>query len=279
MKYKMVLVDLDRTLLKDDKTVDDYDVQVLQKLIDSGIVVTIATGRRYYSAKHLSDIIDRPLVILANNGNVVRENREDNVLDCRTLDYEVVVNIVNSGISKGLVPLFHVNGYEKGYDLIIIGGLGEEAIKPYLKGFGNRYKTIKGIDELKEEDVLALVYIGNPKELEDYEKFVIGKYSPLNTHVVTNFVNFSGMLEIMNFEGSKWDAGLRVSQKINIKPEEIISIGDDLNDLFMVKNAGLGIAMKNAIDPIKNIADIITEYDNNENGVGRVLSDIFKEIL
>ena len=60
-----------------------------------------------------------------------------------------------------------------------------------------------------------------------------------------------------------------------IKPEEIIAIGDDSNDINMIKNAGLGIAMKNSIPKVLEAADIITEFDNNNSGVAKVLEEIF----
>lgn len=73
-------MDLDGTLLNDEKQIPEENLKLIDKLIDKGYEVVIATGRRYWSAKQLTKEIDKPLVILANNGNVVRETINDEII-------------------------------------------------------------------------------------------------------------------------------------------------------------------------------------------------------
>ena len=80
----------------------------------------------------------------------------------------------------------------------------------------------------------------------------------------------------MNPLGCKWQGLQEYAKGRGFREEEIIAIGDDNNDISMVKNAGLGIAMKNASKNVKSVADIVTERNNNESGVGFELQKILK---
>ena len=82
------------------------------------------------------------------------------------------------------------------------------------------------------------------------------------------------MFEIMNPQGSKWKSILEYSNSRGIKPEEIIAFGDDNNDIEMIVNAGLGVAMKNGSSLIKEVADNISEKDNEDSGVAFELKKI-----
>ncbi len=74
--YKLIAIDLDGTLLDDHKEISKENIQLINKLIERDYEVVIATGRRYWSAKELTKTINKPLVILANNGSIVRETKK-----------------------------------------------------------------------------------------------------------------------------------------------------------------------------------------------------------
>jgi hydroxymethylpyrimidine pyrophosphatase-like HAD family hydrolase len=101
----------------------------------------------------------------------------------------------------------------------------------------------------------------------------------IHTHITMSLKRIGPLLEVSHIEGTKWHAALKYAERCGIKQEEIIAIGDDSNDLEMIRYAGLGIAMKNALDFVKPMADLVTEYDNNQSGVGRVLKKVFAEEL
>ena len=81
--------------------------------------------------------------------------------------------------------------------------------------------------------------------------------------------------EITNKNVDKWTAIEYLIKKLNIKKEEVIAIGDNMNDEIMIKNAGLGVSMGQANPKIKKIADIVTQ-DNNNNGVAFILNKVLK---
>ena len=95
--YKLIAIDLDGTLLDDKKKIPRENIEVVNQLIDMGYEVVIATGRRYWSAKELTKDIDRSMVILANNGNVVRHTKDDQVIIKKYLDLEDFRIVIEEG--------------------------------------------------------------------------------------------------------------------------------------------------------------------------------------
>ncbi|NLW21868.1 MAG: Cof-type HAD-IIB family hydrolase [Tissierellia bacterium] len=266
--YKLIAIDLDGTLLDDKKKIPRENIEVVNQLIDMGYEVVIATGRRYWSAKELTKDIDRSMVILANNGNVVRHTKDDQVIIKKYLDLEDFRIVIEEGRKRGLYPIIHVDNYEEGIDLIIEVGRGSENYSTYIAGFEERYKEVENYLEITDEKILAVVYAGSKKDLDNFHFDINEKYpNRFNSHVMGNIKMAEAMLEIMNPLGNKWLSLVEYAKERGIDQKEIIAIGDDNNDIQMIKNAGCGIAMKNASERVKEVADIISEKDNNESGV------------
>src|SRR5699024_11121906 len=117
--YKMIAMDLDGTLLNDEKRIPDENIILINELITKGYEIVIATGRRYWSAKQLTSIIDDPLIILANNGNVVRNTENDEILIKKYMDLNDFKLVIKEGKERNLHPIVHVDNYDEGYDIII----------------------------------------------------------------------------------------------------------------------------------------------------------------
>ncbi len=262
--YKLIAIDLDGTLLDDMKRIPKENLDTINDLIRKGYEVVIATGRRYWSAKELTKEVNSHMTILANNGNIVRNSEDDKVIISKYLDIEDFRIIIDEGKKRGLNPIVHIDGYEKGIDIII------EFDKEYYYYIGNdnRFKKVNSYLEIEDDKILAVVYGDSKDELYPFYEEIKKKYpNSYNAHIMENIKLAETMLEIMNPLGSKWLSLFEYANRLNIKPEEIIAIGDDNNDLEMIENSGLGIAMKNGSSLVKSAAKIITEKDNNESGV------------
>ena len=133
MKYKMVVLDLDGTLLNDDKLISDKNANILNELHNRGIHIVIATGRNYYMAKNLTEKIRlvEP-VILANNGAIVRRY-DDSLIESNYLDFSIFENIYALGKKHNLNPIIHVDEYHDGYDIIYECENFEEVYLGYIK--------------------------------------------------------------------------------------------------------------------------------------------------
>ena len=266
--YKLIAIDLDGTLLDDKKKISKENIELINELIESGYEVVIATGRRYWSAKELTKNIDRPLVILANNGNIVRETEKDEIIIEKYLNIEDFQTVVERGKQKDLHPIIHVDNYENGYDMIVELDIKNDSYGNYFSPDEKRYKRVNSYLDIKDEKILAVVYLGEKKKMEEFYLDINKNYpNKYNVHIVENIRAAEALLEIMNPLGCKWQSLQEYARERGIREDEIIAIGDDNNDTPMIKNAGLGIAMKNASKDVKSVADIITEKDNNDSGV------------
>lgn len=275
--YKLIAVDLDGTLLDDKKTIPEDNLNLMRELIDSGYEIVIATGRRYWEAKNLIKDIDRSMVILANNGNIVRDLKDGKLLIKKYLDMEDFKVLVKESKKRGLYPLILVDDYENGIDVVVEMGNASEFHNIYLSRAEERYNKVEDYLKAENLNILSVVYAGDRKDMKGLYDYINEKYPKIfKSHLMENIQAAEALLEIMNPLGDKWLSLYDYAKEKSLDKSQIIAIGDDNNDAEMIKNAGLGIAMKNGSKLVKNVADIITEKDNNESGVAFELRKVLK---
>ena len=117
--YKLIAIDLDGTLLDSKKRISQENREMVNRLISLGYQVVIATGRRYYSAKSIMKNLDRHLVIMANNGNIVRNSFNDEILIAKFLDMESYKDILWETKFHELHCIVHVDMYQEGIDMVV----------------------------------------------------------------------------------------------------------------------------------------------------------------
>lgn len=271
----MVVLDLDGTLLNDEKQISEKNIYILNELNRNDIKIIIATGRNYFMAKALTEKIKniKP-VILANNGAITRYSHNDEIVEYNYLDSFEFEKIYKEGLKHNLHPILHVDEYSNGYDLIYEKKNYEEAYKGYIKKDYNRAKHIK-FDLEKINNILSVCYFDEYNKLHSFSN-EINKINNGNFNTICNRnVSKRALLEFLHPEGCKWSALKKYASQLNISADEIIAIGDDNNDIELLKNSGLGIAMLNGTDESKKAAKVISKYDNNNSGVYYELKYIF----
>lgn len=272
--FKLIAIDLDGTLLDDKKRIPQENIKCLDDLINKGYEVVIATGRMYSSAKGLASGIHESLTILANNGNIVRKSDNDELIFAKYLERDDSFNIISLGKQLELHPIIHVNYYDEGIDMVI-EEKGFDAESPYFYNNKNRLRILPKDDIMDIGNILAIIYPGQMKKLEHFYNQLNKSYPDrFSNHILENISIAEGFYEIMNRGGNKWRSLLEYASMKNIKPKEIVAIGDDNNDVEMILNAGLGIAMKNGSKLVKEASDLVTKYDNNKAGLAYELSKI-----
>lgn len=269
--YKLIAIDLDGTLLDDKKKIPEENLKTINKLIKEGYEIVIATGRRYWSAKELTKDIDGHITIIANNGNIVRNSLNDEVIVAKYLNIEDYKLIIKEGMKRDLHPVIHIDDYDKGIDILVEPNREYE---DYIKK-ANRYREVESYLDIDNHNILVVVYADTKNNLYPFYEYIKTNYpNNYNIHMMENLQRVESMVEIMNPSGSKWITLKDYAESLNIKPEEIIAIGDDNNDIEMIKNSGLGIAMKNGSEQVKSVAKMITDNDNNNSGVAFALKRV-----
>lgn len=260
--YKLIAVDMDGTLLREDKTVSERTKQAIQMAHAQGVKVVLASGRpieglnRYLEELGLCTEED---YVLSYNGSVVQNVGTK----------EVIAKSVLKG--KDLMALYKLSK-ELGVNIHAFSKDG--CITPKMNEYSQLEGRINGIpvhevnyDTISaEEDIVKIMLIDPVEVLEEaikklpqtlYDEYTIVRSAPF-------------FLEFLNKNSGKAVGVKALGEHLGIKREEIICIGDAGNDLDMIEYAGLGVAMGNAFEEVKKAADYITD-SNEEDGVAKVI--------
>ena len=261
--YKLIAIDMDGTLLREDKTVSKGTVNAINMARKKGIKIVLATGRPIEGVnaylKEL-DLISREDYVLTFNGALVQNTFTEEIVARNTIkgkDYKRLYDI-----SKKV-----------GVNIHAFSNLG--CITPKMSKYTEVEGTINKIPvrvlpvELvgDQEDIMKVMMIDEPevldKAIEKLPKEIYEDYTVLRS---TPY-----FLEFLSKKSNKGEGVKALADFLNIKQEEVICIGDAGNDLHMIKYAGLGVAMGNAFEEVKEIADYITK-NNEDDGVAHVIN-------
>ncbi|MFO7888447.1 MAG: HAD family hydrolase [Eubacteriales bacterium] len=274
MKYKLVVLDLDGTLLKDNKSISIQTVEYITRLKKTGVDVVIATGRSYYHGKKLIAPLKEDMIVLSNNGSIVRHTSDDEVIFSNYLKKSEARNIIYESVKSGFHPIIHINKFDQGYDLVIEKNPNTLGYNGYMEKDDVRYRRVS-FEKINYEYILSVCIAGEFYKLENFRNNILKKYPNTYNSFTSRNLKIRALLEFLDVKGCKWEGIKRYAKSKDIMPEEIISIGDDNNDMELIKNSGLGIAMKNGTEEIKKSADKITNFDNNSEGVIKELRNHF----
>lgn len=265
MGYKMLVLDMDGTLLRDDKTISEKNKQVLKEAADKGVKVVISTGRIFTSARAYGDMIGIDSPIIASNGAYIREKDRDEVIYARLLGEANALKITR------LTDEFKLSCNLFTWDTIYCEEMTFTAFNytKWNKEMSEDKKVkIKIIDKSEwgtiirehKDSILKAVIVSNDNEtLYKLRKEV----SKLEVEVVSSYFN---NIEAMNKGVSKGDAVRRLADYYGFSMDDVICMGDSENDISMIESAGLGIVMENGTDITKSVAKFIT-LSNEDDGV------------
>ncbi len=262
--YKLIAMDMDGTLLKDDKTITTFNKEALKKARELGVKIVLTSGRPVQGIKKYLDELE----LTGEDDYVIGLN---GALICKTSDYSIISsNAVLKG--KDLKYIYNKVNHLKTYfhaftnkeDLI---NKKSKFSDDEEKRLNLKTRVVDFLNEVQDEDEILKVVLEEEKEILDEITPQVPK-ELFEEYNVIRSVDF--MLEFMN-KGCNKATGLeKLGQYLGISKEEIIAIGDADNDTEMIQYAGLGVAMGNAKDEIKKLADFVTR-SNEENGVKNVI--------
>jgi Cof subfamily protein (haloacid dehalogenase superfamily) len=261
--YKIIALDMDGTLLNEEKIVTDRTRSALNKAGEKGVKVVLASGRPIEGLnRYLEDLnlMKEDQYVLSYNGCLVQETKSGKI-------------ICEFGLKGKNLHYF--------YDLSCRLGVNIHAFSPergLITPKNSKYTEVEAsINQIEtnicdfstvkeDEDIIKIMFIDEPEILgkaiealpkELYDEYTLVKSTPY-------------FLEIISKDAGKGVGLKALADYLNVKQEEVIAIGDAGNDLDMIEYAGLGVAMANASENVKEIANYITD-SNNEDGVAHVI--------
>lgn len=279
--FKAVCLDLDGTLLDDDKKISDRSFLLLDNLIENGIEVIIATGRHFYMVSDFLRPLKRDIMVCANNGAMSRFKESNKLVNVEYVSNCKFLEIYNKALECGMNPYIYVDSFVDGYHLAVKDGqpkkshFEENIVDKKIAVDSVRY--FSQIDVKSLETVLCIAFLDQKERIDEFfEYFKDEEDLVKNMYFVPNGKK---VLEFQSKKADKWIAITNYLKNKNISLSEVVSFGDEFNDKSMVKNSGMGFAMKNGIEELKSLTKNITEFTNNEDGVYFELKKIFKDIV
>ena len=266
MNYRMLVLDLDDTLLKDDRTVSQLTRRRLLEAQQQGMIVVLASGRPTYAMQHLAKEL-----CLAEYGGYFISFNGARITSCADQHILLSVDISHAQMCK-LFDLAQEHG-------VYIQTYTEDHI---LVSKDNEYtqieKEITGMDVIECADFKAEIpktavkamMLEHPDRLKEVEKAL----RPVVENELYMTITKPFFLEFMNPAVDKGKSLVTLAQHLNVPMEQVIAVGDSYNDISMIKAAGLGVAMGNAVEAVKQAADYETA-DNEHDGVARVVERFF----
>lgn len=288
--YKLIAIDLDGTLLNSNGIVSNETKEILQEIIEKNIKIVLTSGRMIDSIKAIAEEIGGQKYLIAGNGSIVYDIENEGILYKNFLSKEKVLDVIKICEENSI----YYNIYTE-----------KEVLTPALKYNVLYYHKENANREEKDRTKINIVnnmyeYVQNA-ERDDYLKITICDENKMIFNSIIRMIKQIKGIDVLEVEHmsrksimqgtetielsysytevsaqnvDKWEAIKYILEQEDIQTEEVIAIGDNINDKKMIENAGLGIAMKDSTPIITEIANIITEETNNSDGVAKALKEI-----
>ena len=286
--YKLVAIDLDGTMLNQYGIITEKTKKAISKAQEKGVEVMIASGRAITSVKRFSKEINSNKYFISGNGAITYDIKNNKIL------YE---NILSKTKALKIIKICEENSiYYNVYteNGIIAKNLSYNTLYYYKDNLTkpdenrthiNIVENVYDYFEQREEKILKIMICDEHKtvfnsivrKLKELSEIEVLEVSHMSRKIIKQGTDEIALeyfyTEVSAKDVDKWNALEEIIGLMNISKEEVVTIGDNANDLKMITNAGLGVAMGESAPYVKQSADIIAPT-NDEDGVAKVLEKL-----
>ncbi len=275
---ELVCIDLDGTLLNDNKVISEQDRKAIEKLQNSNIHVTIFTGRSFYSALPYVMQLGIQIPVVFQNGALICSSDGQRIFREVWLPSKIAQRVVEAGRQAGLYSVIY-DSFFNSKDMYV-EGIYEGAFKEYFELNLHRTNHVENLINFLEsvESIVEVAIVGNAANVEEvvenlFEEF-LGQFTPVKNREIDGTV----FLEIFGKNVGKETALKFVLDLFHVSASNTMYIGDNYNDLEIMKKVGYAVAMGNAPEEIKKVASFVT-LTNNDSGVAHAIQKLVIEKL
>jgi 5-amino-6-(5-phospho-D-ribitylamino)uracil phosphatase len=289
-RYDLLAIDLDGTLLNSSRSVSRRNLEAVHAARAAGMKVAVCTGRGLVECEAILREIEQLDPVVVAGGSIMACPRERRTLNRFSLDPELVHGAVERLLSHNHPVMVLKDPAEAGYDYLMVVGEKQLALDPvttwWLRTMNvkHRFCSHTSEDEHPEHTVRLGVCAlsGAVGEIESDLRASFGDRAVMHhfaavvapehaTHLPTG--ERLHILEVFDRRASKWSAVQWLAARDGIPADRICAIGDEINDLPMIAGAGLGIAMGNAVESIRSVAQRHT-LSNDDDGVAHAIEQV-----
>ncbi|MFV5688393.1 Cof-type HAD-IIB family hydrolase [Flavobacterium sp. ZT3R25] len=259
MKYKMLVLDMDDTLLTDDHTISNENAAMLAKAQELGVYVILASGRPTPAmiayAKELQ--LDNSYMI-SYNGAVITDLKEDKVIFEQTLTQQQIHELYDYSLKNKTHIITYLDGK-------IVSETDSEYIEIEKNITGLEHNKVLSFKDEVKSAAIKCILLEEPAYLKEVEKDLRLAMPHLSVCMSKPF-----FLEVAQNGIDKGASIKFLAEKLNILQSEIIAVGNAGNDLTMIQYAGLGVWVDNVDPELRDKGDVIVASNNN-HGVAEVV--------
>lgn len=272
---KLIALDIDDTLLNSEKKITAKTYEALIAAQKQGVKIALVSGRPHQGLKALAEKLQLKTYggyLVSYNGSLVYDLAQDKRLFNQALDPELAQAIFNHLEKFDVYPFLDVGSYSYVYDAYADIGVEFPPGFPNVVAYETRNCNFKICevdhlaDKVQPEGVNKVLVAGNPDYMQENVEAMV---APFKDQVTTAF-SAPFYLEYTDQGIDKGHALKEAFEPLGITSENIIAFGDNENDLAMIKYAGVGVAMGNAVAAVKDVADFITD-DCDHDGIAKAL--------
>ena len=269
---KILFTDLDGTLLDDNKDISVEDLAAIRKMIAAGHKFVMTTGRPLTSVKKLASrygFLEAGFYLVSFNGGLIYDCESQEAILTRYIPVEEVKAIMDAAHACGM----HAHTYSGD---LVVSEYETEQLKTYCHLMQMDYVVVKDIREYYGQFINVVVKppikvnIITPFDHSSLESFRAEMRKTTSGKLFDVFSK-PEMLEFSHMKSNKGDAVRFMADFYKVPMADTIAVGDEENDCPMIEAAGVGVAMANASPVVRNVADYVTERDNNHSGITEVI--------
>ena len=265
--FRILALDLDDTLLRSDLSISFRTRNAIKRTEAAGVTVVLASGRVPEAMDQFSRLLGlhkRKGYLICNNGALIRESHSTQLVYEARIEKQVALSVCDLAGAEG----FPVQIYDD--DIMYVSRQNEYSSYDQ-KLTGVRQVVVENFRAMVAEGCYKLIIPGDPMLLSPLESLMqtyLGKD-------ITLFNSRPYYLEILPRATDKGTALAKIAEILGVDAEEVLAIGDSMNDEAMIRWAGTGVAMANGDERIKNIANLVTDRTNDDDGVAEVINRYF----
>jgi Cof subfamily protein (haloacid dehalogenase superfamily) len=260
VNIRLIVTDLDDTLLRDDQTISDRSVATIRRATQRGITLAIATGRMFPSALPYARLLGLSGPILCCQGAQIADIESGGQISVTTVPQALAQDMLHFAEDKGLYIQYYSTDhyyFEKTCD---------------QSEYYRRTAGVTGIalgrkaSEALDFEPIKMLIIADPSDIRAAYDEAVERWGGKLEIAISR----SNYLEITHPEANKGAAMALLAERMGIPLEQVMAVGDALNDLPMIRRAGFGVAVANASEQVKGAADAMTG-SNREDGVAQAI--------
>ncbi|MGO4821536.1 MULTISPECIES: Cof-type HAD-IIB family hydrolase [unclassified Flavobacterium] len=259
MKYKMLVLDMDDTLLTDDHTISDENKEMLALAQEKGVHVILASGRptpamvRYAKELNLNNSY-----MISYNGAVITDLKEDKIIFEQTLTQQQIHDLYDYSLKSKTHIITYLDGE-------VVSETSSEYIDIELNITGLTHNKVANFKDTVQSSAVKCILLEDPSYLKEVEKDLKAAMPHLSVSMSKPF-----FLEVAQ-NGIDKAASIKIlAEKLGVLQSEIIAVGNAGNDLTMIEYAGLGVWVDNVTADLRHKANVIVA-SNNDHGVAEVV--------